>query len=87
MSENSMRDFLIAKLKCVKCGTTLKLSYEQVPISKSDYRIDRDKEPTGAFMRGLEIAVEPCQTCLKPLEDAVKAMKVLKDLSKIAGKS
>jgi hypothetical protein len=68
-----MREFLITKLVCSRCGDNLQLTYgAQKLISKHAVG-----EPTGAEMVELRVAVEPCQCVSRPLEDTQNAAKLL----------
>lgn len=68
-----MREFLVTKLVCAKCGSNLQLTYD-APKGAGDYS---EGEPTGAVMVEQLVAVEPCRRCLKPLEDLRAAARVL----------
>lgn len=68
-----MRQFLITKMVCAKCGSNLQLTYD-VPKGAGRYA---DGEPTGADMVQQVVAVEPCQTCMAPLEELRAAARVL----------
>lgn len=65
------REFLVTKFVCATCGTNLNLSYEK-PKSAGQYV---KGEPTGADMVQNLIAIEPCKTCLHPLEVMKAALK------------
>lgn len=68
-----MREFLITKMVCAKCGSNLQLTYD-APKGAGRYA---DGEPTGAATVQQVVAVEPCQKCLAPLEELRAAAKVL----------
>lgn len=68
-----MRQFLITKMVCAKCGNNLQLTYD---VPKGDGRY-ADGEPTGAHMVEQKVAVEPCQKCMAPLEELRAAARVL----------
>jgi len=70
-----MREFLITKFVCSKCGSNLKLTYE-LPKGSSQHT---DGEPTGAAMVEQRIAIEPCQCVQRPLNDVRHAVKALLD--------
>lgn len=70
-----MREFLITKFVCSKCGNNLQLTYDP-PKGAGRYA---DGEPTGAAMvQQVEVVVvEPCQCATRPLEEMRNATKVL----------
>jgi len=68
-----MRQFLVTKFCCSKCGENLTLSYE-APKGAGRYA---DGEPTGAEMVNQVVAIEPCKNCFAPLEEMRRAAKVL----------
>lgn len=68
-----MREFLVTKFVCAKCGTNLQPTYD-MPKGAGQYA---DGEPTGACMVQQTIAIEPCERCMKPLEDMKAAARVL----------
>lgn len=68
-----MREFLITKLVCSKCGSNLQLTYN-APKGAGRYA---DGEPTGAAMVQQVVAVEPCECATRPLEEMRLAAKVL----------
>ena len=68
-----MREFLVTKFVCAKCGTNLQLTYDMPKVGS----FHSDGEPTGAFMVENRIALEPCENCMKPLEDIKAAARVL----------
>ena len=68
-----MREFLITKLVCSKCGSNLQLTYN-APKGAGRYA---DGEPTGAAMVQQVVAVEPCECATRPLEEIRLAAKVL----------
>lgn len=72
-----MREFLVTKLVCSKCGGNLQLTYDK-PKGPSRYA---DGEPTGAAMVETRIAVEPCRTCMAPLDDVRRALKTINGLA------
>ncbi len=68
-----MREFLVTKMVCSKCGCNLQVTYD-TPKGAGRYS---DGEPTGAAMVQHLVAVEPCRQCLRPLEDLRAAARVL----------
>lgn len=67
-----MRQFLVTKLVCSKCGENMNMTYD-LPTNSRHYA---EGEPTGAAMVEQRVAVEPCQTCARPavaIEHAVEA--------------
>jgi len=68
-----MREFLITKLVCSKCGSNLQLTYN-APKGAGRYAVG---EPTGAAMVQQVVAVEPCECATRPLEEMRLAAKVL----------
>jgi hypothetical protein len=71
------RQFLVTKLVCARCGTNLNLTYD-VPKGAGQHAIG---EPTGAYMVHQLVAVEPCQSCEKPLRDLQRALATLKEVA------
>ena len=72
-----MRQFLITKLVCAKCGNNLELSSERVKTTKY-----AQGEPTGADMVESAIVVEPCKVCMEPLTRMRQAVAVLLESNK-----
>lgn len=68
-----MREFLITKFVCSKCGNNLKLTYN-TPKGAGRYA---EGEPTGAAMVEQVVAIEPCECATRPLEEMRNAAKVL----------
>ena len=68
-----MREFLITKLVCSKCGNNLNLTYD-APKGAGRYA---EGEPTGAAMVQQVVAIEPCECATRPLEEMRRAVKVL----------
>jgi len=68
-----MREFLITKFVCAKCGTNLQLTYNTPKVGS----FHSEGEPTGALMVENRIALEPCETCMKPLEEMKSVVQVL----------
>lgn len=68
-----MREFLITKFVCSKCGSNLQLTYD-APKGAGRYA---EGEPTGAAMVQQVVAVEPCECSTRPLEEMRRAAKVL----------
>lgn len=68
-----MRQFLITKMVCSECGNTLELTYD-IPTTGSNYSVG---EPTGANMVEQLIAVMPCETCKRPIDNLIAAAKVI----------
>lgn len=71
-----MREFLVTKLVCSACGNNLQLTYDK-PKGPSKWA---EGEPTGAAMVEVRVAVEPCRTCLAPLDDVRRALKAIDGL-------
>lgn len=69
-----MREFLVTKLVCAKCGNKLSLSTDRPKTTRH-----AEGEPTGADMLELAVAVEPCEVCMEPLERMRRAVDVLLD--------
>lgn len=67
-----MREFLITKFVCSKCGSNLQLSYQKPAVSQY-----ADGEPTGAAMVEQLVTIEPCRCTTQPLEEMRRAAKVL----------
>lgn len=72
-----MREFLVTKLVCSKCGNNLQLSTDRPKTTRC-----ATGEPTGADMVELAVAVEPCPVCMGPLEQMRRAVAVLLDAAK-----
>lgn len=68
-----MRQFLITKMVCAKCGSNLQLTYD---TTKGAGRY-ADGEPTGADMVQQIVAVEPCHKCMAPLNEMRAAVQTL----------
>lgn len=69
------RQFLITKFVCSVCGSTLSLTYDR---AKRTDAYD-EGEPTGADMVKSLIAIEPCRTCMAPMQTIKNALKILKE--------
>ena len=68
-----MREFLITKFVCSKCGNNLRLTYD-APKGAGRYA---DGEPTGAAMVQQTVAIEPCECATRPLEEIRNAARAL----------
>ena len=68
-----MREFLITKFVCSKCGSNLNLSYDE-PKGAGRYA---DGEPTGAAMLQQVVAIDPCECIVQPFEEMRQAVNVL----------
>jgi len=68
-----MREFLITKFVCSKCGNNLQLTYD-APKGSGKYA---EGEPTGAAMVQQTVAIEPCECAIRPLEAMRNAAMVL----------
>lgn len=68
-----MREFLITKFVCSKCGSNLQMTYD-VPKAAGRHAAG---EPTGADMVQQIVAIEPCEKCMQPLEELRAAARVL----------
>lgn len=68
------REFLVMKMVCAQCGSTLSLSYD-TPKSGSNYA---EGQPSGAFMVEKLVAIEPCRPCMEPLRRLQEALETLK---------
>lgn len=68
-----MREFLVTKFVCARCGSKLAITYN-VPKGSGQYL---ENEPTGAHMVEQLVAVEPCESCAKPMEELRKAVQTL----------
>jgi len=68
-----MREFLITKFVCSKCGNNLQLTHD-APKGAGRYA---EGEPTGAAMVQQVVAIEPCECATRPIEEMRKAAKVL----------
>jgi len=74
------RKFLITKFVCAKCGSNLCITYN-TPKTSPGYE---EGQPTGAEMVENIVAVEPCETCARPLEKVRDALKTLNELAAVA---
>lgn len=70
-----MREFLLTKFVCARCGNNLKLTYD-IPKNAGTYS---PGEPTGADMVASLIAIIPCHCEIKPLEQMRAAIKAMID--------
>lgn len=77
-SDKKMRKFLITKLICSRCGENLSLTYDK-PKGSSKHA---DGEPTGGEKVEVRVAVEPCDTCLRPIKEVEEALSVLLNFKK-----
>jgi hypothetical protein len=68
-----MREFLITKFVCARCGGNLKLTYD-APKSAGRHA---DGEPTGAAMVQQIVVIEPCKCTTQPIDEMRRAAKVL----------
>ena len=67
-----MREFLVTKFVCAKCGANLKLA--DMPKNAGQYA---EGEPTGAAMVQLLVSIEPCECVTQQLDSIRRAAKVL----------
>lgn len=72
-----MREFLVTKFVCTKCGKNLELTYN-TPEGAGKYA---EGEPTGATMVQQVVAIEPCECSTRPLREMRMAAKVLLGMS------
>lgn len=75
------REFLVTKFVCAACGSNLRLSYD-MPRSAGNHS---SGEPTGASMVRQLVAVEPCDTCMAPLQKLKNALATLSAIAKAEG--
>lgn len=68
-----MREYLITKFVCSKCGANLQLTYD-APKGAGRHS---EGEPTGAAMVQQVVVIEPCECTTRPLEEMRKAARVL----------
>lgn len=68
-----MREFLVTKFVCSKCGSNLQLDYN-APKPAGKYA---EGEPTGALMVQILVTIEPCACISNQLDEARKAVKTL----------
>ena len=71
-----MRGYLVTNFRCGQCGKSLELTYDEP--KNVDYI---DDGITGASKVEKTIFVMPCSHCLRPAEEAKKAIKTLVELS------
>lgn len=74
-----MREFLVTKLVCSKCGDNLQLTYN-VPNGAGPHS---DGEPTGAAMVQIRVAVEPCQCVVRRIARAQAAVRELLSIGEV----
>lgn len=71
-----MRGYLVTNFRCGQCGKPLELTQDEPKdVAYMDDGI------TGASKVEKTIFVLPCSNCLKPVEEAKKAIKTLVELS------
>lgn len=75
MDRDFSRHFLVTKLACSVCGNTLALSHKKPGYVKCE-----PGEPTGADKLEMAVSVHPCETCLQPVKDIKRALKLLQDI-------
>lgn len=81
-----MRNFLVAKLQCAKCGTPLEIKFaNEVSEAARDWNDYLDIQMTGAAKKDISIFVEPCRSCQEKLERP--ARKILEGLNELKGAS
>lgn len=68
-----MREYLLTKFVCSKCGSNLRLTYD---IPKGAGRC-ANLEPTGAAMVQQLVAIEPCHCVTAPLDEIKRAASLL----------
>jgi hypothetical protein len=68
-----VRQFLVTKFVCSRCGGNLRLTYD-VPASCPKHAAG---EPTGADMVQQAVAIEPCECVTSRLDEVLRAVKVL----------
>jgi hypothetical protein len=68
-----MREFLITKFVCSKCGNNLQLTYDAAKCA-GKYA---EGQPTGAAMVQQVVTIEPCECATRTLEEIRRAAKVL----------
>jgi hypothetical protein len=68
-----MRQYLVTKFVCATCGNNLEIS------SKPFTGLARyaEGEPSGAYKHESVIQLEPCENCMRPLEDMRRAARTL----------
>lgn len=67
------REFLVTKMICANCGGNLSLTYK-LPTAVSRHA---QGEPTGAAMVEMLVSVQPCRTCMAPMETLRAAARTL----------
>lgn len=73
-----MREFLVTKFVCTRCGNNLSLSYD-VPKSAGKYA---EGEPTGGVMVQQCVGVEPCHCVTRPAQELRNALKILQEVAR-----
>ena len=71
------REMIVTKLVCAKCGENLQLRYYE-PTHPGRCA---DGEPTGAAMVHHIVAVEPCETCMRPVVAVRTALRALQAMT------
>jgi hypothetical protein len=70
------REFLVTKLVCSKCGSSVNLSYDQI----KGRPLFADGEPTGAARVENVVVVAPCDTCYEPIRTIQRALRDIKEV-------
>ena len=70
-----MREFIVTKLLCAKCGKPLQVTYKPKDVSTSNTCVDG--EPTGADKVEMFVYVMPCQNCKRHSDRIAYAIKTL----------
>ena len=74
-----MRGILETHFRCAKCGSELVLSNsKEVDEENFKRKSTNSSGVTGACKVELSVFVQPCTTCLQPVEDIRKAFCILK---------
>jgi len=68
-----MREYLVTKFVCARCGHNLRLS-EDAPKGQSHHAAG---EPTGAAMVEQRVVIEPCACVTAPLDEIRSVAKSL----------
>lgn len=71
-----MRKYLLTRFLCARCGSPLAVT-KDVPVEQPDYMPSFEREPTGAEVAGFVVGIEPCRSCMAPLDEMRAAVRTL----------
>ncbi len=75
MAENkdSMRYNLVMKFVCVKCGSQMRITYDDIPKTRP-YQPEADSGITGAAAVNQMVRIHPCDPCYLAVTAPMKAL-------------